>query len=166
MRVTLNLTLRTCWPATDLLGNSIQSGNRLAATALKFCRCMAGPSEDRARTVLRSEGLGKVCFALGLVFCQFLVMASTAQAQSDYPNKPIRMIVGFPPGGSTDIIGRVVATRLGERLGQKIIVENRAGAGSTIGADAAAKAAPDGYTLMIGTTSTHAVAPGVYSKLA
>jgi tripartite-type tricarboxylate transporter receptor subunit TctC len=127
---------------------------------------MAGPSEDRARTVLRSKGLGKVCFALGLVFCQFLVMASTAQAQSDYPNKPIRMIVGFPPGGSTDIIGRVVAAKLGERLGQKIIVENRAGAGSTIGADAAAKAAPDGYTLMIGTTSTHAVAPGVYSKLA
>ena len=95
-----------------------------------------------------------------------LVAQAPAQAQSDYPNKPIRLIVGFPPGGSTDIIGRVVASKLGERLGQKINVENRAGAGGTIGADAASKAAPDGYTLSIGTTSTHAVAPGVYSKLA
>jgi len=165
MRITLNLTLGPCWPATNLLGNSIQHGKMLAATALKLCRFMARSSEDRTRAMFRFGGSSKVCFALSLVICPLLGTAP-AHAQSDYPNKPIRMIIGFPPGGSTDIIGRVVATKLGERLGQKIIVENRAGAGGTIGADAAAKAAPDGYTLTIGTTSTHAVAPGVYSKLA
>ncbi len=88
-----------------------------------------------------------------------------AYAQSDYPNKPIRLIIGFPAGGSTDIVGRVVAQKLGERLGQTIVVENKGGAGGTIGTDAAAKAAPDGYTLTLGTTSTMAVAPGAYSKL-
>ena len=88
-----------------------------------------------------------------------------AQAQSDYPNRPIRLIIGFPAGGSTDIVGRVVAQKLGERLGQAVVVENKGGAGGTIGTDAAAKAAPDGYTLTLGTTSTMAVAPGAYSKL-
>jgi tripartite-type tricarboxylate transporter receptor subunit TctC len=88
-----------------------------------------------------------------------------ANAQSDYPNKPIRLIVAFPAGGSTDIVGRIVAQKLSERLGQAIVVENRGGAGGTIGTDAAAKAAPDGYTLTLGTTSTMAVAPGAYSRL-
>ena len=88
-----------------------------------------------------------------------------SHAQSEYPNKPIRLIIGFPAGGSTDIVGRIVAQKLSERLGQSIVVENRGGAGGTIGTDAAAKAAPDGYTLTLGTTSTMAVAPGAYSKL-
>jgi len=88
-----------------------------------------------------------------------------AYAQSDYPNKPIRLVIGFPAGGSTDIVGRVVAQRLGERLGQTIFVDNRGGAGGTIGTDVASKAAPDGYTLTLGTTSTMAVAPSAYSKL-
>ena len=78
---------------------------------------------------------------------------------------PIKLIVGFAPGGSTDIVARIVAQRLGERLGQTIVVENKAGAGGTIGADATAKAPPDGYTLTLGTTSTHAIAAGAYSKL-
>jgi tripartite-type tricarboxylate transporter receptor subunit TctC len=94
-----------------------------------------------------------------------LMSTSAALAQSDYPNRPIKLIVGFAPGGSTDIVGRIVAQKLGERLGQTIVVENRAGAGGTIGADATAKAQPDGYTLTLGTTSTHAIAAGAYSKL-
>jgi tripartite-type tricarboxylate transporter receptor subunit TctC len=88
-----------------------------------------------------------------------------SRAQSDYPNKPVKLIVGFAPGGSTDIVARIVAQRLGEKLGQTVIVENRAGAGGTIGADVTAKSAPDGYTLTLGTTSTHAIAAGAYSKL-
>jgi tripartite-type tricarboxylate transporter receptor subunit TctC len=89
----------------------------------------------------------------------------SAKAQSAYPNKPIKLIIGFAPGGSTDIVGRIIAQRLSERLGQNVIVDNRAGAGGTIGADVSAKSAPDGYTLTLGTTSTHAIAAGAYSKL-
>ena len=98
--------------------------------------------------------------AVGVLVC----VSAPAFAQADYPNKPIRLIVPFPAGGSTDIVGRVVAQKLSERLGQQVVVDNRGGAGGTIGADAAAKAAPDGYTLTIGTTSTHAVAAGAYAK--
>jgi tripartite-type tricarboxylate transporter receptor subunit TctC len=94
-----------------------------------------------------------------------MLAAPAAIAQSDYPNRPIKLLIGFAPGGSTDIVGRVVAQKLGERLGQPVVVENRAGAGGTIAADTTAKAAPDGYTLTIGTTSTHAIAAGAYSKL-
>ena len=98
--------------------------------------------------------------------CAALLCApATLLAQADYPNKPVRLIVPFPAGGSTDIVGRVVAQKLSERLGQSVVVDNRGGAGGTIGTDAAAKAAPDGYTLTIGTTSTHAVAAGAYAKL-
>jgi tripartite-type tricarboxylate transporter receptor subunit TctC len=100
-----------------------------------------------------------------LIAALLLGTSLVSYAQSEYPNKPIRLIIGFPAGGSTDIVGRIVAQKLGERLGQTIVVENRGGAGGTIGTDAAAKAAPDGYTLTLGTTSTMAVAPGAYSKL-
>jgi tripartite-type tricarboxylate transporter receptor subunit TctC len=103
--------------------------------------------------------------AAAAAFAAAGLIAAPAHAQSDYPNKPIKLIIGFAPGGSTDIVGRIVAQKLGERLGQAVVVENRAGAGGTIGADATAKAAPDGYTLTLGTTSTHAIAAGAYSKL-
>jgi tripartite-type tricarboxylate transporter receptor subunit TctC len=97
-------------------------------------------------------------------FAAMCALSAPVQAQS-YPSKPIRLIVPFPPGGSTDIIGRIVGQKLGERLGQSIVVDNRGGAGGTLGTDLAAKAAADGYTLVIGTTSTHAVAAGAYAKL-
>jgi tripartite-type tricarboxylate transporter receptor subunit TctC len=94
-----------------------------------------------------------------------LLLPATSLAQSDYPNRPIKLIVGFAPGGSTDIVARIVAQKLGDRLAQPVVVENKAGAGGTIGADSTAKSPPDGYTLTLGTTSTHAIAAGAYSKL-
>ncbi|MSQ51747.1 MAG: tripartite tricarboxylate transporter substrate binding protein [Betaproteobacteria bacterium] len=91
-------------------------------------------------------------------------VAQQAIAQN-YPVKPVRMVIAFPPGGSTDIVGRLVAQKMSERLGQPVPVENRGGAGGTIGTEAVAKAAPDGYTITLATTSTHVVAPAAYPKL-
>ncbi len=91
--------------------------------------------------------------------------AGGALAQGTYPSKPVRLIVAFPPGGSTDIIARLVGQKLGERLGQQVVIDNRGGAGGTIGTEIAARSSPDGYTLTMGTTSTHVIAAGVYSKL-
>jgi tripartite-type tricarboxylate transporter receptor subunit TctC len=93
-----------------------------------------------------------------------LLQATGATAQA-WPAKPIRLMVPFPPGGSTDIVARIVAQKLSERLGQPIVIENRGGAGGTIGTALIAKSAPDGYNLGVASTSTHVVAPGVYSKL-
>ena len=95
-----------------------------------------------------------------------LMLASIAglHAQS-YPSRPLRAIVPIAPGGGTDTTGRLVLTRLGEVLGQQIVVDNRAGGGGTIGAMIAAKAAPDGYTFLFGSIATHAVNPAMYKKL-
>lgn len=87
-----------------------------------------------------------------------------AQAQI-YPNKAIRMIVGFPPGGGTDIVARLLAPRLSENLGQSIVIDNRAGATGTVAAGIVAKSPPDGYTLMMGHVSVNAIAPSLFSKL-
>jgi len=90
--------------------------------------------------------------------------ALPARAQA-WPTKPLRIIVPFPAGQSTDILARVTAEQLGKALGQQVIVENRPGAAGSIGADVAAKAAPDGYTLLMVTISTHGIAPALYPKL-
>jgi tripartite-type tricarboxylate transporter receptor subunit TctC len=100
--------------------------------------------------------IGAAVLALGL--------AGGASAQS-YPTKPVRLIAPFPPGGSTDLIARLVAQRLSEALGQQVIVENRAGAGGTIGVELAARSAPDGYTIVMGHVGTFGFNPSLYPKL-
>ena len=92
------------------------------------------------------------------------LFTSLASAES-WPTKPIKIILGFPPGGATDILSRDFAAKLSEELKQPVLIENKPGAGGTIGADVAAKAPPDGYTLTIGTTSNHAIAVSLYKKL-
>jgi tripartite-type tricarboxylate transporter receptor subunit TctC len=90
--------------------------------------------------------------------------AAGAQAQS-YPAKPIRLILPFPPGGGTDVVGRLLAQKLGQALGQQVIVDNRAGAGGRIGTDLVAKSLPDGYTLLLATSSVMGTGPALYQKL-
>jgi tripartite-type tricarboxylate transporter receptor subunit TctC len=84
---------------------------------------------------------------------------------ADYPTKPVRMIVTFPPGGGMDTMARLLATPLGDRLKQPIVVENRPGASGLIGAEAAAKSAPDGYTLLLGSADTHTINPLVFTPI-
>jgi tripartite-type tricarboxylate transporter receptor subunit TctC len=88
----------------------------------------------------------------------------TMPAQGVYPNKPIRMIVPYPPGGPTDVLGRIVAQKLSESLGQQVVVENRPGASGMIGSELVAKAAPDGYTLLT-NASIHVINPSLYPKM-
>jgi len=99
---------------------------------------------------------------IALALCPWLALPAQAQP---YPNRPIRMIVGFAPGGGVDIAARVVAQKLAEGLGQSVVVENRPGAGGTIGDTAAAKSPPDGYTLLMTANGPHAIAPSLYGNL-
>src|SRR5258705_531752 len=94
----------------------------------------------------------------------FAVFTVSAQAPDPYPSRPLRFILPFPPGGPTDILGRLIGERLASSLGQPVIVENRGGAGGNVGAEAAAKSAPDGYTIVLVAPSL-TISPSLYSKL-
>ena len=101
--------------------------------------------------------------AVGLALALAYALTSSAHGQ-DYPHKPIRLIVPFPAGGATDILARVMGQKLGDSFRQQVVVDNRPGAGGTIGSRLAADSPADGYTLIMGTTSTHAIGPSLYSK--
>lgn len=106
--------------------------------------------------------------ALALIAAAAICSAITATlpaAADDYPNRPITLVVPFPPGGSTSIVGRIVADKMSELLGQQIVVENRGGAGGTIGTRQVAKSPADGYTLLLGYTGTLAIGPSLYSNV-
>ncbi len=109
---------------------------------------------DRHPRRLAAQLLAALAFALP--FC--------APAQSSYPDKPIRFIVPYPPGGGTDVIARIVQDRFAQILGQPIIIDNRGGAAGSLGTDIAAKSAPDGYTVLF-TLSSHTINPAIYTKL-
>ena len=100
-----------------------------------------------------------VCLALSL----FTAIFSSLAVADDYPSRPIRLIIPFPPGGSNDVVGRIVANQLGQKLGQTVFVDNRAGAGGVVGTDVAAKSAADGYTLLV-VSLAHAVDPWIYQE--
>lgn len=102
--------------------------------------------------------------ALSVAFA-FIALAAGSAAAQQYPVKPIRMIVPFAPGGPNDVIGRIIGQKLTEAWGQAVVIENRGGAGGTIGVDMGARSAPDGYTVVLGGSSNLAVAPSLYAKL-
>jgi len=102
---------------------------------------------------------------LQLVVCVALFGMGEGIDAQGYPSKPIRMVVPWPPGGTNDIVGRALAEPLGRALGQQVIVDNRGGSNGVIGAEVVARAAPDGYTLMFHSITSHATNPAVYKKL-
>jgi tripartite-type tricarboxylate transporter receptor subunit TctC len=96
------------------------------------------------------------------LFVALLALPALAQ---DYPGKPIRMVVGFPPGGGTDVVARIITPRYAELLGQSVVIENKPGATGTMAAGQVAKSAPDGYTIMMGHVSVNAIAPSLFTNL-
>jgi tripartite-type tricarboxylate transporter receptor subunit TctC len=103
--------------------------------------------------------------ALAALMCAATFVAGIAQAQDKWPSKPITYVVPFAAGGTTDVLGRLIANKLGPALGTTVIVDNRPGAGGNIGSDFVAKAAPDGYVIGGGTISSHAINAGLYAKM-
>lgn len=99
-----------------------------------------------------------MAFAASLVSC-------AALAQVEYPHRPVRMVVGFPPGGGTDVVARILVPRFSELLGQPVVIENRPGATGTVAAGMVAKSLPDGYTIMMGHVSVNAIAPALFPNL-
>lgn len=102
-----------------------------------------------------------ICFVIALAAC-FCAPAAVAQ---NFPNRPVTLVVPFPAGSTTDLVGRILSDELGKSLGQTVVVENRGGAGGTIGTEAVARAAPDGHTILMGTIGTHSINPAVYAKI-
>jgi tripartite-type tricarboxylate transporter receptor subunit TctC len=120
-----------------------------------------GPTGQMTKNFREDIGMPKLHSTL-LKAAGLLLALTTAAAAQDYPTKPVRLIIPFPPGGSNDVVGRMIATHLGEKLGKQVVVENRgAGAGGVVGTDVAAKAPPDGYTLLV-ISLAYAVNPWLY----
>ena len=109
----------------------------------------------------RIKARALAAFALGCL----AALAQPAGAQQAWPSRAITLVVPFAAGGATDILGRLLGQNLSTRLGQPVVVENRPGAGGGVGATAVAKASPDGYTLLLGAVSTHAINPSLYKSL-
>lgn len=97
--------------------------------------------------------------------CCIAVLGSTGAMAQAYPSKPIQLVIPFPPGGATDVIGRLLGKQLSDRLGQSVVIDNRPGAGTIVGASYVAKAAPDGYTLLVSSGTTFTVNPAIHAKL-
>lgn len=110
-------------------------------------------------------GMRIVKLAIGLAVAVTMCWAVPTASAQTYPTRQLTLIVPFPPGSTTDLVGRILADELGKSLGQNVVIDNRGGAGGTIGTEAVARAAPDGHTLLMGTIGTHSINPAVYARI-
>ena len=107
----------------------------------------------------------QVCRVRGAVIaCALLALTASAHSQSNYPQRPVRMVIPFAPGGASDFVGRIMQAKMSEQLGQQLVIDNRTGAAGNIGVEVAARANPDGYTILLGNVGTMAINPGLYVK--
>ena len=113
----------------------------------------------------RSRVRGKLLAVTGLLCCALGMAGGQAQAADEYPSKPITLVVGFPPGGSNDMVARILAPKLGEILGVPVIILNKVGSNALIGTEYVVKAAPDGYTITLGSASPLVISPATYAKM-
>src|SRR5512134_800631 len=102
------------------------------------------------------------CVAAALAAVAFALACGSAHAQANYPTRPLKLVVPYPPGALTDLLARAIAERLSAALKQPVVVENKPGAGTLIGAEYVAKSAPDGYTLLMATSTTLGISPALY----
>src|SRR5262249_28351521 len=130
-----------------------------------MCSCNAGedfmgqhhrPPAAAIVTIVQWVARGAVAAAA------MLALSGAAAREDSYPSRPVRIVVSFAAGGPTDAVARIMGAKMGDLLGQQFLIENKTGAGGNIGADVVAKSAPDGYTLLMATVSTHAINPGLY----
>ena len=122
---------------------------------------MAGDHRGR-RGAFADAVRRKTVYALAGTVLIAALASTTVRARDDYPSRPVQLIIPFAAGGPTDIVGRVMGAKMGQLLGQQFVAENKNGAGGNIGAEAVAKAIPDGYTILMATVSTNAINPGLY----
>ena len=104
------------------------------------------------------------CLALSFFLFAVIGFPTGTRAQS-YPSRPITLMVPFPAGSTTDLVGRILSEELSKAVGQSVVIDNRGGAGGSVGSEAVARSAPDGYTLLMGTIGTHSINPVVYAKI-
>lgn len=156
----------------EMMKNEIAEGCNFSPDVL-FCRVIDGNEKccdterfEKGKVMsMRRRKVQLRAFWLMLALSVLLVLPVIAAAADSFPSKPARIIVAFPPGAATDIVGRIVAQKLTDMWGQPVIVDNRAGASGTIGTDVVAKAAPDGYTMLLGTLGNLAANPSLYRDL-
>src|SRR6185369_2855166 len=125
---------------------------------------MLGPRKSTEGKHFRRHPMRFRTLSVSMLLIAFQALAG-AQTNDTFPSRPLRIVVPYPPGGASDIISRLMAEKMAPGMGQSIVVENRPGAGGNIGADAVAKAAPDGYTLLMGNIGPNAMSPGLYKSL-
>ena len=155
MRQWTNLKLRLCAVAGAQAQRASKHG-------------IAAGGRDAGRVAVRNRAghaVSRRAISGSILSLSVLLLAALPLAAQEYPNRPITLVVPFPPGGSTTIVARVISDKLAEVLGQQVVVDNRGGAGGTIGTRAVAKAEPDGYTILLGYTGTLAIGPSLYSNV-